>query len=63
MNTVALVSTVVEITLVAYATLVTNENIVTRKPTVMLIIIATMYNSMYSSHANVGKLGKKKQQW
>jgi len=59
MNTVTLVTTVVKTTLVAYATLVTNENIVTRKPMVMLVIIATMYNSVYSNHANVGNLGEK----
>jgi len=59
MNTVTLVTTGVKITLVAYATLVTYENIVTIKPVVMLVIIATMYNSLYSNHANVGNLGKK----
>ena len=59
MNTVTLVNTVVKTTLIAYATLVTNENIVTRKRLVMLVIIATMYNSVYSNHAIVGNLGEK----
>jgi len=59
MNTVTLVTTVVKTTLVAYATLVTNGNIVTRKRMVMLVIIATMYNSVYSNHTNVSNLGEK----
>jgi hypothetical protein len=60
MNTVTLVTTVVKIiVIISYATLLTKENIVTRKPMVMLVIMVTMYNSLCSNHANVDNLGKK----
>lgn len=59
MNTVTLVTTIVKITLVAYTTSATKENMVTRKPMVMLVIIVTMYNSFYSNHANFGNLDEK----